>query len=335
MVAAAGFLLLGIVAVSAYPADPVLKKYDDGLRYQYVRGPDGTPYLVDLWFKASDAAEVARYSPDTQNIYHLFTRANPTVSQPLLVGENGLLGLTNYAAHKRTVMIIHGWLDSVTADVNTVLVPAFLSAEDVNVIVVDWSAGGGTINYAAAVANTVTSGESVARFINWLNVVTGSVPGQYHIVGHSLGGHQAGIIGRNINGNIAYITALDPAFPGWITNEDKFRADDGAYTEVIHTNTGVLGYIATLGHADFYPNGGVNMPGCSSQECDHARCFYYLAESLTSGGFNGRRCASYVTAMTGNCILWGNLQMGGLVPKTGSSGIFYLQTNAAPPFSQG
>jgi pancreatic triacylglycerol lipase len=65
--------------------------------------------------------------------------------------------------------------------------------------------------------------------------------------------------------------ALDPALPGWSDNEEQFNKDDGAYTEVIHTNAGLLGYLSPLGDVDFYPNGGVRMPGCDTQECDHAR----------------------------------------------------------------
>nr|XP_049696205.1 pancreatic triacylglycerol lipase [Helicoverpa armigera] len=329
------FLLFGLAVVSALPHDPIIRKLDSGLRFQYMRGPDGTPHLVDLWGTVEDLAKASRYNPDRQNVYHLFTRQNPTVSQPLLIGSEGLLGITNYSPNRRTVVLVHGWLDSVTSDFNSVLVPAFLSAEDVNVIVVDWSAGAGTINYFTALANTVPSGESVARFITWLNQATGAVPAMYHLVGHSLGGHQVGIIGRNVGGQIAYITGLDPAFPGWNTNNDKFRPTDGVYTEVIHTNVGLLGYMATLADADFYPNGGLNMPGCSTQECDHLRSFYYMGESLRTGGFTGQRCLSYLTAMTGNCHLWGTLRMGGLVPKTGQSGIYYLETNASPPFSRG
>ncbi|XP_030033676.2 pancreatic triacylglycerol lipase [Manduca sexta] len=329
-----GLLSLFLAAVAAFPSDPVLIKLDDGLRYQHVQGPDGKLHLSDSWMKASDLEEVARFNPDRQNVYHLFTRENPSVSQPLLTGVEGLLGLTNYNPRRRTVVLVHGWLDNAASDFNTVLVPAFLAAEDLNVIVVDWSAGAGSINYFTALANTVPAGLSVARFIAWLNRATSAVPSMYHLVGHSLGGHMVGIIGRNLGGEVAYITALDPAGPGWINNNDRFRPNDGAYTEVIHTNAGVLGFLATLGHADFYPNGGLGMPGCDSQECDHLRGIFYLAESLTSGGFNGRRCASYLTAMTGNCFLWGNLRMGGLVPKTGSSGIFYLETNASPPFSR-
>ncbi|XP_026747853.1 lipase member H-like [Trichoplusia ni] len=320
-----------IAAITALPYDPIISKRAD-LRYQHVQGPDGL-HLVDLWMKASDVAEAARYNPERQNVYHLFTRQNPTVSQPLLIGSVGLLGITNYNPARRTVVLLHGWLDNVGSPFNNVLVPAFLSAEDVNVIVVDWSAGAGSINYLAALANTVPSGESVANFISWLNDVTGAVPNMYHIVGHSLGGHKAGIVGRNLDGKIAYITALEPMNAGWNTNNNRFAASDGVYTEVIHTNAGVLGYMMPLGDVDFYPNGGINMPGCDNQDCDHARSYFYLAESLTRGGFTGRRCASYITAMTENCMLLGTLRMGGLVPKTGQSGIFHLRTHASSPFS--
>lgn len=318
----------------ALPADPILRKLDPGLRYQYVEADHGELSLQDMWMSVSDLKEAARYDPDRQNIYHLFTRDNPTVSQPLLHGSDGLLGITNYNSRRRTIILVHGWRSGMTSDFITSLVPAFLRAEDVNLIVLDWNAGAGSINYATAVANTITCGESLARFISWLNAATGASPFQYHLVGHSLGAHLIGVAGRNLGGQLAYLTGLEAALPGFITNDDRFRPDDARYTEVIHTNAGVLGYLTELGHVDFYPNGGVNMPGCSSQECDHARSYFYLAESLTTGGFTGTRCASYAGALTGNCLLWGRLQMGGLVPKTGSSGIYYLETNASPPFSK-
>ncbi|KAJ8704818.1 hypothetical protein PYW08_012138 [Mythimna loreyi] len=331
-----GTILFGVfLAASALPYDPVIRKLDDGLRYQYAEGPDGSLHLVDLWGKVSDLAAAARYNPDVQNMYHLFTRQNPTVSQPLVFGFDALVSLTNYDAAKRTIIIIHGWLETVTSDNNSVLVHAFLEADDVNVIVVDWSAGAGAIYYFTALANTLPSGVSVARFITWLNSVTGSSLSKYHVVGHNLGGHQAGIVGRNVEGAIGYITALDASFSGWSNNDDKFQPSDGAYTEAIHTNSGILGYISTLAQADFYPNGGVSMPGCGNQECNHRRSVHYFAESLVSRGFTGRRCSSVATAMTGNCFLLGNLNMGGLEPKPGKSGIYYLETNEAPPFSRG
>ncbi|XP_063836206.1 lipase member H-A-like [Ostrinia nubilalis] len=333
-----GLLLLafGLAAVNALPAlDLVISKLDEeGPRYQHIADGDGNLHLADTWVTARDVA-VNRFDPERQIVYHLFTRGNPTVSQPLLMGSEGLLGLTNYNPGRRTIILLHGWRVGATAAMNTLLVPAFLSAEDVNVIVVDWSAGSGNINYAIAVTNTLIAAESIARFINWLNQATGAVPGHYHIVGHSLGAHQAGMIGRNVNGDIAYITALEAALLGFLTNDDKFRETDGAYTEVIHTSSGLVGFATPLGHVDFYPNGGIDMPGCDSPDCDHARSYYYMAESLTTGGFTGRRCLTLTAALTGNCIMPGTLRMGGLVPKTGTTGIFHLETNAAPPFSRG
>ncbi|CAG9790511.1 unnamed protein product [Diatraea saccharalis] len=204
--------------------------------------------------------------------YHFVTRSNPSVSQPLIVGNNGQLGSSNFNANRRTIVLVHGWRGSPNSQSNTLLVPAFLAAEDVNVIVVDWSTGAGTINYATAVTNTFTSGVSVAQFINWLNSASGASPARYHLVGFSLGAHQVGIIGRHVQGAVAYITGLDAAGPGWNNNDHRFRENDGAYTELIHTNAGVTGFLSPLAHVSFYPNGGVNMPGCAFvSDCSHAR----------------------------------------------------------------
>lgn len=278
----------------------------------------------------------ARYNPTQTNVYHLFTRDNPVVSQPLILNNPALLQSTNYRKDRRTIVLIHGWLESVTANSNSVLIPVFLAAEDVNIIVVDWSLGASSIEYRTVIRNTIASGEAVAAFINWVNRESGATPTMYHIVGHGFGGHQAGIVGRNVDGDVAYITALDPAFIGWVSHPDRFDANDGQYTEVIHTNYGINGYLADLGHVDFYPNGGISMPGCDSHACDHARSYFYFAESITSGGFTGRQCLNYYAAILSSCdLLPGRLEMGGLRPKIGRTGVYFLETNASPPFSQG
>ncbi|KAJ8704794.1 hypothetical protein PYW08_012114 [Mythimna loreyi] len=210
----------------------------------------------------------------------------------------------------------------------------YLAAEDVNLIMVDWSIGAG-VDYIVALNNTIRSGEHVARFITWLNSASGAKLDRYHVIGHSLGAHQAGIIGRHLGGGLAYITALDPALPGWITNPSSFRPSDGVYTEVIHTDAGFSGLLSPVGDVDFYPNGGRNMPGCSTSNCSHHRCIFYMAESLISGGFTGTSCDILAGALTGNCTSSDTLKMGGLTAKPGSSGLYYLTTNAEFPFSQG
>lgn len=42
---------------------------------------------------------------------------------------------------------------------------------------------------------------------------------------------------------------------------------DAEFVDVIHTDGGVFGFPVSLGHADFFPNGGFPLqPGCSFSE---------------------------------------------------------------------
>ncbi|CAG9796744.1 unnamed protein product [Diatraea saccharalis] len=326
--------LIGFVV--ALPAQsPVIRKLEPGLRYQYAIDSKGENHLVDLWMTLDDLRQAERFNPVTANAYHLFTRANPTTSQPLVPNNAATLQQSNFDGKKRTVLLVHGWRDSALSELNSVIVPALLDAADLNVIVVDWSSGASSINFRLVILNTISSGNAVAQFITWLNQASGSDTSQLHLIGHGFGGHQVGIIGRNLGGTVNYITGLNPALIGWVTNIYRFQPNDGVYTEVIHTNYGVYGYIAELAQVDFYPNGGISMPGCDSNECDHARSYFYFAESVRSGGFNGRQCVNYAAAVIGMCdILPGKLHMGGLEPKIGRSGVYLLETNASPPFSR-
>ncbi|KAG7306654.1 hypothetical protein JYU34_008072 [Plutella xylostella] len=114
-------------------------------------------------------------------------------------------------------------------------------------------------------------GVSVAAFLNRLSAATGASPSLYHVVGHSLGAHLAGVAARGLRGQVGYLTGLDPALPGFASHPARLTHTDAAYTEVIHTNAGFAGFLQPLGHVDFYPNGGVNMPGCRNHNCDHSR----------------------------------------------------------------
>jgi len=67
---------------------------------------------------------------------------------------------------------------------------------------------------------------------------------------------------------------LDPGNSGiWTLNDTDTRLDitDAEFVDIIHTNGGraIDGNVAfdePLGHIDFYVNGGVKQPGCSSFE---------------------------------------------------------------------
>ncbi|KAG6462270.1 pancreatic triacylglycerol lipase [Manduca sexta] len=322
-------LAVGLAVASALPAsDPVISKWDDqGPRYDYLEADDGSLHLVDNWMKLSDYSRMARYNPDRTNAYHLFTWRNPTISQPLVMGDVNRLRNSNFDGSKRTIILMHGFMGSVTSGFNTVLVPAFLSYEDVNVIILDWSSGSHWGPNAALAA------EAAARFVNWLNSQSGGSPARYHIVGYSVGGHGAAILARHVNGNVAYVTGLDPAMR-WDSN-NVFRPNDAAYTEIIHTNAGNMGILEPHAHVDFYPNGGSGQPGCNTALCDHYRSYYFMAETLRTGGFTGHRCNTLTDAQRGTCNPNSTLRMGGRNPKTGSRGLFFLATNPFSPFSRG
>lgn len=81
--------------------------------------------------------------------------------------------------------------------------------------------------------------------------------------------------------------------------------------KVIHTSVNVLGLPMPIGHADFYPNGGKGMPGCSGinlpgisniiGRCDHARAFAYFREAIRGSLFYAVQCRSFNELRKGIC----------------------------------
>jgi len=144
--------------------------------------------------------------------------------------------------------------------------------------------------------------------------------GPIHLVGHSLGAHLVGKIGRtfkSVTGNLVErITGLDPAGPrfvdGWFysalpeLNDNILTPESGAYVDVIHTNgalnaaammpplqTPHFGALQQLGHSDFYPAGGSAQPGCDTSgffqgardsACSHSRSIIYFLHSIKDAG---------------------------------------------------
>ncbi|CAG2101626.1 unnamed protein product, partial [Medioppia subpectinata] len=93
----------------------------------------------------------------------------------------------------------------------------------------------------------------------------------FWLIGHSLGGHTMGYAGKRLkNPRVARITALDPAGVGFHFKNTALRLDhsDAQIVDVIHTDAALsytegFGTADTLGHFDFYPNGGSWQPGCA------------------------------------------------------------------------
>ncbi|KAI5639765.1 lipase domain-containing protein [Phthorimaea operculella] len=276
----------------------------------------------------------------TDIVFHLYTRNNPQVSEPLLPTIDSIATSNQLVLARRTVITIHSNGErGVDGNFNAFAIPAHLAAEDVNVIAVDWI--NGARMYSQGLGNAPQVGEVIANFINILSNPFGYDPSLIRIVGHGLGGHIAGIAARKVNGAIPHIVAIDPSFVGWTHHPDILSPDAAGVVEVLHATAGTLGYDYPLGDLDFYPNGGSNQNGCGADSsCSHTYAYAFYAESLTSevnGGnsFVGTKCDSYGQAVIQACSGEQDVVFGGSAVKSGVSGIYTFQTNFAPPFARG
>lgn len=221
----------------------------------------------------------------------VFTRQNPT-QEDFLTWNSSVeqIGRSHFNASRPTKIITHGWLDTIffgtwLKDMKT----AFLLVGDYNVIIVDWRGGNG-LPYTQATANTRLVGAEIAVFIKKLQAIFGAKPESFHILGHSLGSHVAGYTGERIPG-LGRITGMDPAEPYFQKMPEEVRLDptDAEFVDVVHTDAASfvldilkgegLGMYDPVGHVDFYPNGGIKMPGCELS----TRVFKFITEGLVNG----------------------------------------------------
>ncbi|CAH2050167.1 unnamed protein product, partial [Iphiclides podalirius] len=275
---------------------------------------------------------------DMDVIFHLFTRSNPAVSQPLLPSVASIM-TSSFSLERRTIVTIHSYGEGVSGNFNAFVVPAHLSAEDVNIIAVDWSAGSSM--FTQGLGNTPQVGRVIAQFFNILINNFGYNANRVRIVGVGLGGHAAGIAARHINGIVPHIIALDPSLPGWTHHPEILNADDASTVEVLHTTAGLYGYDKPLGDVDFYANGGQYQSGCGSDvSCSHIYAYAFYAESISTEVTNGNKfvgtaCVDYESALNLRCTGPRDAIFGGSAVKTGVSGIYTFLTNFVPPFARG
>lgn len=254
----------------------------------------------------------------------LSSRKQPRRVQVVL-GEQFGLEWTDFKIERRTAIIVHGFLSHGQETWIRDMERALLEWDDVNVVTIDWSAGGNTWNYYKAAVNTRIVGYQVSKFIEHVtNATINNAPdvkswGTLHLIGHSLGAHICGFAARELkkrrNGwTVQRITGLDPAQPCFREADTSvhLHKSDAPFVDVIHTNGKLLtslglGVPEAIGHVDFYPNGGKTQPGCVRTEssyfdylpiptaeiqrtiCSHGRSYIYLTESLTSA--TARNCS--------------------------------------------
>lgn len=282
-----------------------------------------------------------RFDAQSDVVFILYTQANRG-GEIIQYGDSGSLSRSQFNPGWPTRFIIHGWNNDRNADVNTLITNAYLQRGSFNVIVVDWGEGANTINYISARNRVNEVGPLVGQFINNAVNSNGLQLSNTYIIGHSLGGHTAGIAGKTVNGYVRTVFGLDPAGPLFSADQhnERINKGDGEYTEIIHTNGWTLGFGEPLADTDFFPNGGKQQAGCGIDlvgTCSHSRAYQFFAESINNNNFRGIPCL-WNEVEQGNCSPGGNSATMGGEPSNhgrGVFGLFYLRTGENSPFALG
>ncbi|XP_026556647.1 lipase member I [Pseudonaja textilis] len=241
----------------------------------------------------------------------LYTRKNKDCAE--LLDEHNITTSTHFNVTKNIVVIIHGyrftgsppiWIDTIKN--------LLLEKQDFNIIIVDWNRGATTVNYFSAVSSAKKVVPILTHLIDQMlenDVAVDSI----YMIGVSLGAHIAGFVGKTYNGKIGRITGLDPAGPLFTKKLANERLDhtDAQFVDVIHSDTDGFGLKESLGNIDFYPNGGIDQPGCpktilsgsSYFKCDHQRSvFLYISSLQHDCGITAYPCESYKDYRNGKCM---------------------------------
>ncbi|KAK7590572.1 hypothetical protein V9T40_002185 [Parthenolecanium corni] len=223
-------------------------------------------------------------------------------------------------------VITHGWLCSAQCPSVVLIKDAYLEKYDFNLITVDWSNPANNNIYEISASETEGVGKIVARLLNDLEKRSLVTWENVNLLGHSLGGHVMGVAGANTKGKVGRLIGLDVAGPIFddIRRPDAraFDSTDGAFVEAIHTAAGLfgLGSNLSLGHSDFFPNGGIHpQPGCSDIDiiCSHARSYEFFAESIRNpNAFVGKLCENWIKFDNGDCNDNASALMGDPTTKT-------------------
>ncbi|GBN30261.1 Hepatic triacylglycerol lipase [Araneus ventricosus] len=224
--------------------------------------------------------------------YHLYTRSNPKEAC-FIEPTPAEFDHCPFDPNLDTKILIHGFVVTVNTEKHFELIKdALLKHGSYNVILVDWSRYNGH-PYLLAVLNAIPVGKKIAEFIDFMNKHTEARYSSFHVIGHSLGAHISGIVGKHSN-NLARITGLDPAGPLYEldSREHQLYYTDAEFVDVIHSSdelTGKgLGKFEPMGHMDFYPNGGQVQPAC--ERAKEADAFGDIITKQTSKLFDTALC---------------------------------------------
>jgi len=274
----------------------------------------------------------------------LWTRQNPENCYSIQLNDSlpSVLSNSSFSPSVETKILIHGYGDTGDTDWIIRVKDKYLKKGNYNVISVDWRRLANTAPfYNIAAANTKPVGYLTADLITYITQHYDSSDIKlFHPIGFSLGAHVAGHAGYHLNGELSRITGLDPA--GFlfhtVPKSEKLSTEDAKFVDVIHSAGLWIGTDEVVGHVDFYPNGGMApQPDCKGEpiglDCSHQRANKLFEESIDSQvGFHSVLCDSWQDFESGLCDNHPSNMMGEPATKK-EEGVFYLATNAKPPYA--
>ncbi|OQR77175.1 pancreatic lipase-related protein 2-like [Tropilaelaps mercedesae] len=288
--------------------------------------------------------------------FELYTKES--ISRPAIVYEfNSTFGSTDTVTRRALrntsrplVFIAHGFGGSSDNEWMQKLCEIKINyPHETNVILVNWKQGARySTLYAGAAANTALVGRMAAYFCLRLVDEFGILIRNVQFIGFSLGGQMSGFFAEQIfrakRQPIGKITALDTAAPLFEAYGVYPRKEYSEYMEAVHTSAGStvwrgkVGVEVNYGHVDFYPNGGIDQPGCSfpNVACAHYRAVEYYIEALQNQDhcvYSGFLCETVENANRGDCasekdnthyLTMSRAQINGA--------IYFLKTDSVAPY---
>lgn len=279
------------------------------------------------------------YHTSKHVFYWLYTRDNPD-GQLLNRSEPHLIESTTFNATNPIKVLVHGWLGNTEEKESLCMynVNSYLKVGEYNVICVDWKQYSTDLSYAVARARAKHIARDIAKVLTRITYDLTIGVETMHLIGHSMGAHIVGFVGKNLVDRIPRITGLDPARPNYENNapEDRLYITDAHFVDVMHTNTDKNGFRKPIGHIDFFPNGGKSQPNCgladkATGSCSHLKAYHYFSHSIwAKEDYVARKCSSWKDFKAHKCDDNESTFMGEYVDLNQTDN-YYLETSVDDP----
>ncbi|XP_055685477.1 inactive pancreatic lipase-related protein 1 [Lutzomyia longipalpis] len=300
-------------------------------------------------FKSSSCLEKPYRCPHPKINFYLYTRRTQDAPEKLNVLDPEAFYYTHFNPKHPTKIVIHGFGGGRNFSPSPDIRKAYFTLGEYNIIIVDYSAAAREPCLSQMEWSPRFGSLCIAQLVKYLaNQPRGVKPDDLHLIGYSVGAHFAGLVANYLTpeeGKLGRITGLDPTifFYAGANNSRDLDQTDAHFVDVIHTGAGILGQWSPSGHADFYVNGGTSQPGCATTSifdtlaCDHTKVTPYFIESINSPkGFYAGPCPNLLSYLLGWCEPKDSefVLMGEHVSHE-ARGIYYVTTNAKPPYARG